>query len=301
MRVRRFCLLPLLLLCFYLSCSAQSDHQNYSVLNGNWHLGGTGAKSIDFTFGVDGNTIYGEGYLGFSCKHGTRSAGFRGDVVIEGPIAADGSFVLSNPYTYIVPENVLTIHGRLPGPGSDQWSGGFALSAFTAKTSPSPEECEADSGDFTATRLPDLRGVYTGSFGANQIIYRQNPEIEGYVSLEITQGELTATSLTGMAGHVFAANGKITITGSSKINSGAYTSIPVSGFEVNSKVYGGRNFRLQFLHQSNGTNFTVDGETDKADENRLHIRISYVTREKDGKFQAVTTDGWLTRIVVEMR
>jgi hypothetical protein len=106
---------------------------------------------------------------------------------------------------------------------------------------------------------------------------------------------LAATRIPGEGGHVIAANGRATLTGSSKFPSGAYTAEAISAFEANSRVYGGNNFVLMLMHQNDGTEFMVYGEVDKTDENRIRVRIVYVSKDKDGKLQAAIGYGWLTR------
>lgn len=299
MHVRKLTLLPFLLTCFCLPSLSQNDVDAHSALNGNWHLTGTGVNSIDFTFGVNGNEVYGEGYVGFSCQRGTAPSDIRIDFFVEGLIAEDGSFVLSNRYPPFemnaIPANVFTIRGNLQASGDEQWPGSFSLSAFTIGAGTAPLECQAGSGNFTATRLPDLRGSYAGTFGLKEIEFGQNAEIEGDVSLEIAQGGLTATRISGRFGHVIGASGKITITGSSEFPSGTYTAIPVAVLQGGNRVYGGNTFELQFIRESGGTELRVRGEVDPKDENRVHIEIIYRSRDGDRKLEYVLGFGWLTR------
>lgn len=299
MHGRNFSLLPSLLLSLCASSFPQGNANAHSTLNGNWHLGGTGVKSIDFTFGVDGNTVYGEGNVNTSCTINGHQTSTGNGFFVEGPIASDGSFVLSNRYDILAPANVLTIRGRLPVPGGDQWSGSFAISAFTMMTRPDPAECQADSGDFTAKRLADIRGLYTGSFGLKDVgsysRFIQDGGFEGDLYLEITQGGLTATRIPGMFGHVSAANAEMTLTGSSKFPAGDYSAGTDPDTDANSRVFDGTAFVLQFFHHEDGTELRVDGHVDKTDENRLRIEIQYVSKDKEGRLHAVSGFGWLTR------
>jgi hypothetical protein len=87
----------------------------------------------------------------------------------------------------------------------------------------------------------------------------------------------------------------LTLTGSSKFPSGAYIAEPASGFEANNRVFGGNTFMLRFMHQNDGTELSVRGEIDRTDENRIWVRIVYVSKDQDGKLQPAIGFGWLTR------
>jgi hypothetical protein len=306
MHLCKFSLLLLLLPCHCLPTFPQNNASASSALNGNWHLTGTGDKSMDFSLGKDGNEVYGEGDLSISCIDGANRVELRGGVFVEGPIAPDGSFVLGNPHAFtvgngnanpdIVKADVLTIRGKLPTPGSDQWSGSFALSAFTATNSPTSADCEADSGDFTAQRLADIRGAYKGSYGLKKTGYEQfihEGGTEGYVSLEITQGEMTATRAPGEFGHVIAANGRVTLTGSTKFPSGTFSA--ETKFDANTRILDGKAFMLQLPRQNDGAVFIFYGRVDDQDKNRLQIEIRYMSKDGHGKYQTVLGFGWLTR------
>jgi hypothetical protein len=159
MKLVSLCFLPLIFCGFCAVSSAQDVSEPYSTLNGNWHLTGAWAEkphqAINLTLGMDGNTIYSEAKFDLSCISAGAPASVGWDVFLEGQVAPDGSFILSNPFgRRSVPAGIISIRGKIPAPGATEWSGTFNVAPFPkTKTA---AECRAVSGDFVAEQFPPL-------------------------------------------------------------------------------------------------------------------------------------------------
>jgi hypothetical protein len=222
------------------------------------------------------------------CISAGRTSGTDWEVFVEGRIASDGSFVLGNQYDMPpdIPAHIVSIHGTPPAVGSTEWSGSFDISAFTAKTSPTPQECPAVSGSFIATQFPPLNGVYEGTIRVG------NKDNEAYVSLDVAQGKLISTKSLGAFAHVIPLDAKITVTGSSSLPSNTFESRTQS--EDNNRI-AGNTFQLHFLGGNDGTTFQADGSFSPSNESRIRVNLFYVSKDESGKLHTVHGDGWLTR------
>ena len=146
-----------------MACSAQGDVKGASALAGNWHLMGGWGLPLDglrltISLEVNGNTVRGGGDLQTFCQIDKSGSGTT--FSLAGEVAADGSFVLTDP-SFVpgrstIPKPI-SIIGTVPEMASHQWSGKFYFPAMGRS------KCSAEmSGEFTATPLPALKGLYSG-------------------------------------------------------------------------------------------------------------------------------------------
>jgi len=156
----------LLLSCFV--CA-----QDYTAIRGNWHLTGSWDPSssmsprLALSIGVEGDEVFAMGGISVSCPN---RVGVGAALSPRGRIAADGTFLLKG--------GDITVSGRVPDPGSEHWAGHYQFSASTAKG-----QCSAE-GDFVATKLPALNGVYSGT------LHLLDHSGDVTVTIEVSQGEL---------------------------------------------------------------------------------------------------------------
>jgi hypothetical protein len=265
--------------------------ESYSTIDGNWRLTGAWAeklgRAIDLNVGVDGNTIYAEGQFPMSCVSDGKSSVMGRAVSVEGKIASDGTFILSNPRRMPsgVPARDASIRGKLPAQGVAQWSGRFSISTFS-KTSAPPAECQEISGDFVAKHFPVLNGLYQGTV-------RVDRNEEAFITLEVAQGELTSTNRPYPFDHVIPLEAKITMSGSSSLPSNTFDTSEQP--QENNRVTG-RTFQLRFLRGAkDGASFEATGSFDPADETRLTVNLFYTSKDQDGKFRVVHASGRLIR------
>jgi hypothetical protein len=186
MRTLRLLCLPAL----FVMCCSVCRAQDLTMLNGNWHL--TGSWNIHpndvrlfFSLGVQGDEIFGSGDVWTSCEGG-------GAVPLHGRIASDGTFVLRSNYGIPKWERDFSISGKIPQVGSAQWSGRF-ITGQTKKKCPAHVE-----GDFVATRVPLLTGVYSGTLYSGSA--RSADRTPVTVTLNITQEEMV--TFEDQPGHV---------------------------------------------------------------------------------------------------
>ena len=158
-----------LLGCF--DCRAQDS----TAIRGNWHLTGSWDTSstsprLALSIGVDGDKLLAMGGISVICPH---RVGVGEALSPKGKIAADGTFLLTAGSS-----NKITINGTLPKPGSEQWTGHYNFITDTAHG-----ECST-GGDFVATRLPLLRGAYSGT------LHLMDHSGDVTVTVDVNQGEL---------------------------------------------------------------------------------------------------------------
>jgi hypothetical protein len=132
------------------------------------------------SMGVVGTEIHGQATFGVTCSNATSESGF--DVVMDGEIAADGSFEMKNAATNDV---LFTIQGKAPLSGATTWSGSYTFSSHSGSLCTIQE-----SGNFNATQLPSVTGTYSGTVtsGAAQ------QATSATISTTLTQGSFTSTS-----------------------------------------------------------------------------------------------------------
>jgi hypothetical protein len=264
---------------------------SYSTIDGNWRLTGAWAeklgRTIDINLGVDGNTIYGEGQFPVSCVSGNRTSVMGRAVSVEGQIAPDGTFFLSNPRGMPsgVPARLVSVRGKLPAQGVTQWSGSFSISAFS-KTSAPPAECQEMFGDFVAKPFPALNGVYQGTV-------RVDKNEEASITLEVAQGKLTSANRSYPSDRMIPLEAKITVSGSSSLPSNTFDSSAQP--QENNKVTG-KTFQLRFLGGGkDGASFEATGSFDPSDESRLALNLFYTTKDESGTVHVVRANGRLVK------
>ena len=192
MHVGTLALFPIVLSLLCLPCHGEDIPEAYKVLNGNWRL----ARAVDdafpseskstqygrmiFTFGIDGNRIYGEGNFEVNCPKDRQ--GF--DTFVEGPISPDGTFTLTNPQLGSeLPLGSVVIKGSLPGKGTTQWRGQFSSDIKGHNGS-----CVPEIDEVVASPLPVLKGTFLGTVQAQD-------GLKSDVTMEIEQGELLSTDV----------------------------------------------------------------------------------------------------------
>jgi hypothetical protein len=203
--LRLRCLPALLLIC----CSV-CRAQDLTTLNGNWHLAGSwdihpNDVRLFFSLGVQGDEIFGSGDVWTSCEGG-------GAVPLHGRIASDGTFVLRSNYGIPKWERTFSITGKVPEAGSAQWSGRFVIDQ-TKKKCPTQV-----TGDFLATRIPLLKGVYSGT------LYSGADRTPVAMTLNINQEEMV--TFEDQPGHVC---GLIPLKATMTLNGPLYSSETLTG------------------------------------------------------------------------
>jgi hypothetical protein len=135
---------------------------------GNWLLVGTlpegqGGFGMAVTVDVYGNQINVYPSVSFACQ-GANAADGVNTGLAPGTLAADGSFSLTSA-TIPSPAGPsglyygFTLNGTYPQDDSTPWPGSFSFPQ-------TPPNCQVpSSGNFTAVKIADVTGVYTGKLG----------------------------------------------------------------------------------------------------------------------------------------
>ena len=235
------CLPAVVLLCCFV-CRAQDS----TTIRGNWQLIGLRDSHpenlwLTASLGVDGDKVLGGVHVGFRCPN---NVGFGSALDLKGGIALDGTFLLTDsnpkvPYT-------ITIGGKIPQSGSEQWPGTYSFSTESARGKCSME------GNFIATKLPPLSGGFSGSLQITRTRQLtetlQLPDMRTFpledhpgeviVTVDISQSDiLSVETPTGSLGQV-PLQATMTLSGSDLFPSGKLTS-------VTGQIYGDC-FRLHF-------------------------------------------------------
>lgn len=237
----------------FLACC--SVGQDQSSLSGNWHLTGSwGHQPGDTTrfflsLGVTGDRVFGSGDLQTQCAGSA--------FLLHGRIASDGTFVLLAEGNDPKMGREISVHGKLPDAGLARWPGSFVASHILDKC---PARVE---GDFVATRVSPLKGVYSGT-----LLTKDRKPVT--VTVDINQGELVTFNDGDLLYGEVPLNATMTLNGSS-FNSEtltADTSLPSS-----SRMQGD-NWLLSFPV---GGQFSVllAGEITDASLNTLRATLSY--------------------------
>jgi hypothetical protein len=250
------------LLAVFLVSSLVCPAQDQSSLSGNWHLTGswnsTTETRLTLSLGVKGDTAIGEGDLQFHCPSGW---GIGVTFSVRGQIASDGNFLLTDSDDPEAAQE-FSISGKVPEPGSGQWAGSFRYLRETRR-------CPAGvSGDFLATPLPPLKGIYSGT-----LLLPDRSSVA--VTVDINQGELvTFESEPGQVRGAVALNGTMTVNGS------IYPSeaLTADASRDSSSRMQGDTLLLVFPLE-NGAQVTLTGTYTDASENKLRVLLSYLGRD----------------------
>jgi len=155
----------ILQLCVAATPSAPAQVEDFTSLNGNWHLFGTQHvdPQLSVSAVVTGNEIFAVGWFEVRCSK--KLAGpFGGTVRMSGFINEDGTFYLDSLVRYN--EFNVSIRGKVPRDGKSPWFGSYTfvippykqLSANPYGNCVSPQ-----TGGFTAMPYAPFQGTYTGT------------------------------------------------------------------------------------------------------------------------------------------
>jgi hypothetical protein len=186
MKVLRLLILLALLAWVPAAWGGQVLTVDSSALNGNWKLvtrPDTGQlKNLAIILRVRGDKIYGELAITLPCGRADGHPIIHSwQVFVEGDIASDGSFSVTNENAVPMPVHSLLVHGVLPGGDANGWNGSFSVSAITE---PDGDQCDAASGDIVLTRFQSPGGVYSG------MLHVQGTNETPWITLNMSSGEL---------------------------------------------------------------------------------------------------------------
>jgi hypothetical protein len=219
------------------------------------------------SLGVNGDKVIGQGDLQFHCSAGS---GVGVTFSVHGQIASDGTFLLADSDDPKAAEEI-SIRGKIPEPGSGQWSGSFRYLRETRK-------CPTGvSGDFVATPLPSLKGIYSGT-----LLLMDQSSVA--VTVDINQGELV--TFESEPGHV---RGELPLNGTMTVNGSIYPSGTLTAdasHDFSSRIQGDE--LLLIFPLDNGAQVMLTGAYTDASENKLRVLLSYLGRD-------VGAAGFLTR------
>ena len=191
-----------------------------STLAGNWLitpsaptssflLGDTSSDHVRLalTFDVTGDNIVAGGFTNHFCGTGVS---LSVSSALSGTVAQDGSFNLQSK-TGLPASSSIT--GKAPDSQGSPWSGTYTLT-FTGFPSGLTQSCdETVSSSFTATYLPLVSGVYTGTATPMSSLPSESSTV-GPITVELTlQQGGTATDV--VSGKTISGNG--VLTGSIKV------------------------------------------------------------------------------------
>ncbi len=208
-----------------------------SPLNGNWLLAGQLAPfpqqqpgmSLSSALTVDGTTVYAAGFLQVQCS---PTSGFGETFSLQGQLAKDGTFTLTQPSTPDLSTEFISISGSIPAAAGASWSGMYHI---TPSGSANTANCTlTQAASFQASAIAPL----TGTYGGPSTRFPGSPNGLGAnvsLALNLNQGAaLTGMSSSGSSGII--ANGALplaatlTVIGSSCFTSGTTGSLNGSDF-----------------------------------------------------------------------
>ncbi len=176
--------------------SAPSMPSPTSFLAGNWLLFGalpvsgfSNGPGLAMSFDVVGNHIVASANLEVTCGisfGGGFTSGATYGAVLNGTIAPDGGFTLSDPTGD--PFTSFTVQGTVPGSAGASWSGKYSFSS-TGPSLPNPPPCAGtQTGTFTATPIGDVTGTYTGTSSTFPTLGNSAVNTAVTMSLNLQQG-----------------------------------------------------------------------------------------------------------------
>jgi hypothetical protein len=258
---------------FLMACSV-SRAQDQTALSGNWHLTGswdskTNDPRLILSLGVNGDRVFGAGDLQTQCP--AEGSGTGASFSVHGQISSEGTFFLADSED---PEAVLiSISGKVPEPGSKQWSGSFRFVHIrdTKKCSPTV------SGEFVATHLPPLKGTYSGT-----LLLRDRSSVT--VTVDIDQGELIL--FDSEPSHV---QGEVPLKATMTVNGSIHPTetLTADASHDSSSRIDGDGFLLVFPLDK-GAKILLVGEYTDAREKTLRVLLSYPGKD-------LGASGFLTR------
>lgn len=202
-------------------------------LNGNWLLlgslpflsptqHGNGAFGVSMTFSLVGDQIAAGGSIQVPCGQSsgtvtTFSSYDGGGIALSGSVATNGSFTAQTPATQPTQLPVMQIQGSVPSNGASSWSGSYS---FLSNNSTCPF---SETGTFTAVRIADLTGSYSGSgffYPASGASGGNGQPVN--VELTLQQGQATQTQSIDEA----VVAGSVEVQGVSCFSTGQIASQP---------------------------------------------------------------------------
>jgi hypothetical protein len=214
---------------------------------------------LTFAMGVNGNTLYANGNVGVNCSSGSSAEG--GVMSLSGPIASDGTFVLSNS-AQPLDSIQIAIEGKIPADGATTWAGSYKVVNATP-----PTGCLFNySSDFVATAYTPLNGTYSGKI--------TGPKLGSGITVitQISQGELASGRLlpTSPLIYYFPLSATITVGGSPTIKSGSTAEGSLTALSSSIR---GNAFTLNFI-MNDGSTVDLEGWFTDASESTLQVSLA---------------------------
>jgi hypothetical protein len=269
----------LLLLAFHCGpFQAQGRPHDLSILNGNWHLIGSGSSSfparITLTLGVEGDAIYAAGDFEFACEKSDFHAQTKGSFQLEGHVSPDGAFVLATSSSNA--SAIVRIAGTVPGGNEDRWAGNVSIDSRT---------CELEESDFVAHRLPLLDGIYEGMIQVKTSEPgKESAEQDLKIELELQQQPMAQKVCTCPSAprarkiHYFPLYAAILPVGPANSDSKWLTSYSLTG---RGSEIRGSTFLLRF-HANSKSSFRSVGSFLDPREAPLQVSLHYSDSESGG-------------------
>jgi hypothetical protein len=226
------CMMALLSGCgASMSSTTTTTTGDASYLAGNWLLAGampasygvtSSALSVTATFDVNGSTVSGIVQIQVPCL----TAGAVGTpVVVQGTVAADGSFSLASLLVPGVTSQSFSLKGNLPSAAGGAWTGTYTT------TAPGPACAGTNSGTVSATSFPLVNATFSG---ADSLGNPLNGLAQGVtVKLMLKQGSLATTTQPATN---LLLSGTMTVTNSTCITSGTASLVSDEGFAAGAQV-----------------------------------------------------------------
>jgi hypothetical protein len=164
----------------------QDSAPDFTPLNGNWELVVDPLDQVrifGFLLRVEGDKIFGAMDFDLLCRRADgRRSGDGWQLKVQGEIAPDGSFTITNEYPLQLPVHTMSVRGVVPAANADQWSGSFSISVIEGHRG---TQCPAASRDFVARRSQQANSAYSGE------VKVEGTEEKAWVTLELSPGGLT--------------------------------------------------------------------------------------------------------------
>jgi len=263
-----------------------------SPLAGNWMITGplpstsipfsgmgTGLFSLAMSFDVTGDNITASGYASGFCASASTppiyNAAFSFGSLTTGVVAADGSFTLQTPQN--TPVTSLLVQGKVPQMNSDQFSGTYMASFNSTIGRP----CVGNSaGMFTATSLPLVSGVYSGTGNFQTLTNGVSTATPITMQVSLKQGATVLDPATGLSKpSKIAIGGSIRVQGFPCFTSGSAdtTLLPIGGEPISSIA--GNTVVVNFT-MNDGSTLNLTGSFTDATESHISALFFVVLSAK---------------------
>ena len=195
-----------------------------SNLDGNWLLAGVlpsqplsagAAFGLAMSFAVNGSEVVGSGSAQFVCNG--IDSGLTFGAVVQGTIAAAGTFTARAPTVLGGGGLSVTVGGTVPKAAGASWNGTYSLQS--TPLGPANACTFSQSGHFTASPIANVSGKYVGT-GTLSAPLGQQTNVPVAVTMNLQQGA-TITSSSGLSSYdALLLSGAMQITGTSCFSSG---------------------------------------------------------------------------------